>query len=125
MAQTSKLRKYCLGDRVHITAQQFWPILTGFVMWQRKPKHSLITYGELAEKAGYQDGRAGALIGRQLQIIREFCTDNDLPDLTSIVVAQGQCENLSAIQKRTLKYNWYLIGVPTTGMLRKIWEKKS
>jgi hypothetical protein len=69
--------------------------------------------------------RAGAVIGRQLQIISEFCSENDLPDLSAIVTTRNEIAKPSKTQQAALDYNWYLVGVPTTGMLRKVWENKS
>lgn len=134
MVQTSNLRRYAFGDRVFVTAQQMWSILAGFVMWSPDAaKRGLITYGDLAEKAGYADRRAGRLIGRQLGVIGEFCLQNDLPALNSIVVradsgvpgtgvVHNVARTVSEEQEDVLAYNWYIIGVPTTGMLRKVWE---
>jgi hypothetical protein len=125
MVQTSKIRHYFIGDRVHVTAQQFWSILIGFAKWGTRGNRNLLTFGELAEQAGYADGRAGAVIGRQLQIISEFCIENNLPDLSSIVSRRDEIGQPSQAQQDALDYNWYLIGVPTTGMFRKIWENKN
>ena len=47
-----------------------------------------MTYGELAERMGYADRRAGHMLSRQLGIIGEFCRLNDLPALNSVVVNQ-------------------------------------
>ena len=134
VVQTSKLRNYAFGDRVFVTAQQMWSILSGFVMWSpAAANRGLITYGDLAEMAGYADRRAGRVIGRQLGVIGEFCLQNDLPALNSIVVradsgvpgtgvVHGAERSVSEEQEAVLAYNWYCIGVPTTGMLRKVWE---
>ena len=134
MVQTSNLREYVRGDRVYVTAQQLWSILTGFVMWeQEKGNKSRITYGELALKAGYPDARAGHMLGRQLGIIGNFCLQNNLPALNSIVVTQHSgrpgdevvhATNRTILeeQKAVLKFGWYFVAVPTTGMLRKIWQ---
>lgn len=125
MVQTSKLREYHLGDRLHITAQQFWLILVGFVRWGSSTKKPLLYFGELAEKAGYADGRAGVFVHKQLEIITEFCDANELPNLSSIVTRRDAESVPTDEQQAVLEYNWHLRGVPTTGMLRKIWEKKT
>lgn len=137
MVQTSKLRTYRLGDRVHITAQQLWNILVGFVMWDpRQGSEKRITYGDLALRAGYPDARAGHLLGRQLGIIGNFCLQNDLPALNSIVVTKhtgvpgdevvhSTGNSIFEEQQKVIDYNWHLIAVPTTGMLREVWQSKN
>lgn len=134
MVQTTELRSYLRGDRVYVTAQQFWLILTGFVMWTpAKERRSLITYGDLALKAGYGDPRAGHMFGRQLGIVGNFCLQNDFPALNSIVVTQHSgrpgVEVVTAAdrtvleeQRLVLNFDWYLVAVPSTGMLRKVWQ---
>lgn len=134
MVQTSDLRRYALGDRVFVTAQQIWLVLTGFVMWAPvAERRNFITYGELALKAGYGDARAGHMLGRQLGIIGNFCLQNDLPALNAIVVTQhsrtpgdevvhAPQRTIQQEQNRVMGFNWYLVACPTTGMLRKTWE---
>ncbi len=134
MVQTSELRHYALGDRVYVTAQQLWSILTGFVMWDKTSlREKRITYGQLALKAGYSDARAGHMLGRQLGIIGNFCLQNNLPALNAIVVTQhtGQPgdevvfkdgRSVAEEQREVLNHDWYLEAVPTTGMLRKVWK---
>ncbi len=137
MAQTSALRTYALGDRVYVTAQQFWAILAGFVMWgQRSGEQALITRGKLVEMAGYADGRAARVMGNRLEIISQFCLDREIPDLSSIAISRPsglpgahvvyQADGMTtAAQRSALAYNWYGIAVPTTGMLRTVWEGQS
>jgi hypothetical protein len=134
MVQTSELRRYALGDRVYVTAQQLWLILTGFVMWDSTPnRDKRITYGQLALKAGYSSAQAGHMLGRQLGIVGNFCLQNDLPALNAIVVTQHtgmpgdevvrrHDRSVPEEQNAVLNYNWYLVAAPTTGMLRKVWQ---
>ncbi len=82
---------------------------------------------------GYGDTRAGHMLSRQLGIVGHYCLMNDLPALNAIVVnavtkepggdvvltpGRSFREELRAIYRQ----DWYEVGVPTTGTLRKVWE---
>ena len=82
---------------------------------------------------GYADTRAGHMLSRQLGIVGNYCLMNDLPALNAMVVNAATKEpggdvvltpgrtfrqELSAIYRQ----DWYEVGVPTTGTLRKVWE---
>jgi hypothetical protein len=54
MVQTSQIRRYYIGDRVHVTAQQFWSILVGFAKWGARKDRKLLTFGELARGRRYR-----------------------------------------------------------------------
>jgi hypothetical protein len=134
MVQVSELRRYARGDRVYVTAQQVWLILTGFVMWApQADRRKFLTYGELALKAGYADTRAGHMLGRQLGIVGNFCLQNGLPALNAIVVTQHSRKPGDEVvhaadrtvpqeQREVMNFDWYSVACPTTGMLRKAWE---
>lgn len=129
------IKKYGTKNKpVYIQAQQAWLILVAHVMaGPKRPK--TITYGELAEKMGYESRRAAISLGRPLGVIGEYCRLNDLPTLNSIVVndwtgdpgtgvlvRDGYEGKIPKEQRDVYKVNWFNFRVPTTGTLRKVWE---
>ena len=98
----------------------------------RKPGDpTTITYGEVAERMGY-DRRAGQTLARQLGIIGHYCLLNDLPALNAIVVNELSGEPGDDVvvtegrspkeeRKAVTATDWLKYGVPTTGALRKVW----
>jgi hypothetical protein len=136
IAGLAGIRRYSAGDRINVQAQRIWLILTGFVSGATRHNGDgrTITYGDLAKLMGYADARAGHMLGRQLGIVGNCCLQNDLPALNAIVVnavtnAPGHDVVLSKgrtvaqEQKAVFRQDWYEVGVPTTGMLRTIWEQ--
>jgi hypothetical protein len=129
-----EIRRYGPGDRVYVQAQRIWLILAGFVdgMTRKQDDPKTLTYGELATAMGL-DPRAGITLGRQLGIVGHCCLRNGLPALNSIVVnattgAPGDWvvlsdgKNVKQEQRSVFRQDWYSVGVPTTGMLRQVWE---
>lgn len=129
------IRRYGVGDRLPVQAQRIWLILSGFASGRDSPRSNArtLTYGELALRMGYTDTRAGHMLSRQLGIVGNYCLMNDLPALNAMVVnaatkqpggdvvlTPGRTfgEELRAIYRQ----DWYEVGVPTTGTLRKVWE---
>jgi hypothetical protein len=134
MAGRTKIRAYARGDRVYVQAQRIWLILSGFVSspLRKAGDRETITYGELAERMGYVP-RAGHTLGRQLGIVGKCCLENGLPALNSIVVtalegAPGDevvlkpGRKIKQEQRAVHQQDWYQVGVPSTGMLRRVWE---
>lgn len=133
MAGSGKIRKFARGDRVYVQAQRIWLILTSFVSspLRRVGDSGTITYGQLAERMGY-DPRAGHTLGRQLGIVGYCCLENGLPALNSIVVSAHGApgpevvlkpgRNVVGEQKAVMSLDWHTVGVPTTAMLRRVWE---
>ena len=144
------LRHFALRDRLYVQAQQIWLILVAFVMEgcdRDASRPPTITYGDLAMRMGYEDGRAGRTLSRQLGIINDYCVANQVPVLNSVVVTQstgmpatelsfgyeddGQIQPEKALQrlmveqKKVMAYDWFSVRVPTTGTFRKVWEAKS
>ena len=135
MARIPAIRRYGEGDRIYVQAQRIWLILVAFVSGptRRRNDDKTITYGELAELMGYADRRAGHMLGRQLGIIGEFCRLNDLPALNSIVINRStgvpgeevllrDGRSVKQEQNAVMRQDWFQVGVPTTGTLRKVWE---
>lgn len=135
MAGSAKLRRYAAGDRLNVQAQRIWLILASFVSGPtRRPKDArTITYGDLAIRMGYADGRAGHTLARQLGIVGYCCLANGLPALNSIVVnavtgapghdvVLGEGRTVAQEQLAVFRQDWHQVGVPTTGMLRAVWE---
>ena len=130
------IRRYGPGDRLPVQAQRIWLILTGYVSGRTEIARSVrtMTYGELALRLGYADARAGYMLSRQLGIVGNYCLMNGLPALNAIVVnAQtggpgGDVvltpgRNFSQEVREIYRQDWYEVGVPSTGTLRKAWEK--
>ena len=129
-----KVKRFQRGDRVYVQAQQIWLILVAFVMFgDGSRRKKIMTYGELAGTMGYDDYRAGHVLGRQLGIIGNYCVINDLPPLNVIVVTQETGvpgDEVILRRRRTVKeeqvavcrQNWFAIRVPTTGTFRQVWE---
>lgn len=135
MPDIPPIRRYKEGDRVYVQAQRIWLILTAFVGGPTRGPHdeATITYGRLAQLMGHPDRRAGHTLGRQLGIIGEYCRLNDLPTLNSIVVNQTtgapgeevllrEGRTVKQEQRAVMRQDWFSLGVPTTGALRKVWE---
>lgn len=130
------IRRYGPGDRLPVQAQRIWLILSGHVSGRDSPPPQnarTVTYGELALRMGYADTRAGHMLSRQLGIVGHYCLMNDLPALNAIVVnattkepggdvvlSPGRSfrDELRAVYRQ----DWYEVGVPSTGTLRKVWE---
>ena len=130
------IRRYGPGDRLPVQAQRIWLILSGHVSGPANPPTQAartVTYGELALRMGYADTRAGHMLSRQLGIVGHYCLMNDLPALNvmvvnattnepggDVVLTPGRSfrEELRAIYRQ----DWYAVGVPSTGTLRKVWE---
>ena len=130
------IRRYAIGDRLPVQAQRIWLILTGYVCGRPAPIRAsdrTMTYGELAERMGHADRRAGHMLGRQLGIVGHYCLMNGLPALNAIVVNQDTREpggdvvltpkrDFRGEVKAIYQTDWYTVGVPSAGTLRKVWE---
>lgn len=143
MSDIPAIKRYARGDRISVQAQRIWMILVAHVeeykiaklrakdVGKRPPYMPTITYGEVAKRMGYQDGRAGFTLGRQLGIIGTLCLANDIPPLNTVVVNKATGEpgesvlydtDLDKEQKAVLKEDWFALRVPSTGTFRKVWE---
>ena len=130
------IRRYGSGDRLPVQAQRIWLILSGHVSGRDTPPPQnarTITYGELALRMGYADTRAGHMLSRQLGIVGHYCLMNDLPALNAIVVnattkepggdvVLTPCRSFREELRAVYRQDWYQVGVPSTGTLRKVWE---
>jgi hypothetical protein len=126
------IKTFDAGDRIYVRAQQVWLILVAFVMSRQEGTPRTLTYGDLAEKMGY-DRRAGVGLGRgPLGIVGEYCLLNNLPTMNSIVVNNTGFPGdhvllrggytVAQEQEETLGANWFQFRVPTTGTFRKVRE---
>lgn len=129
------IRRYGPGDRLPVQAQRIWLILAGFISGRDAPvpNAKTMTYGELALRMGYVDARAGHMLSRQLGIVGNYCLMNDLPALNAIVVNAQTREpggdvvltpgrSFSQEVRAIYRQDWYEVGIPSTGTLRKTWE---
>jgi hypothetical protein len=125
------LQTYSRPATIYEQAHQLWPILTSWVVLQchgRMQRAGIITYGEAATYMGYPPN-AGRTLGRPLGIISNFCSQNGIPRLNSIVVDfetgtpgdgipvdfKGTFEDM---QKEVFKYDWFGVIAPTRRSLR-------
>lgn len=122
-------KRYERGDRIYVRAQQIWMILVAHAGMN---PDATITYGEVAERMGY-DARAGHTLGKHLGIIGHYCEDNGLPHLNTIVVGKLSGEpgdevlfddrkSMAKNQKAVHKFDWFSVRPPSTGALRKVYE---
>jgi len=132
------IRRYARGDQLHVTAQRIWMILVALAQAPRLPDVAVgkggrrvptITYGELADMIG-RSFQAGRTMNRELLIIGEYCKLNNLPCLNALVVnLEGDCghgvvlsQGSAGAERRAIaKVDWFALGVPTTGTLRKLY----
>ena len=133
MSDIPPIKRYGRGDRLYIQAQRIWIVIIAFVMRRRPEDRDTMTYGDVAEAMGL-DRRAGHTLGRQLGIIAKFCILNDLPALNAVVVGEKtgvpgeevlvrHGRSIPEEQADVLEKDWFALRVPTTGTLRKVWEK--
>jgi hypothetical protein len=132
---TPPIRRFRTGDRVYVRAQQVWLILVAHVMSTRDEddEDRFLTYGELAERMG-EDRRASIGLGRELGIVGLYCIENRLPALNCIVVSAAdrkpgygvltrENKNWKQEAREALRTDWFGFRAPSTGTLRKVWQK--
>lgn len=101
-------------------AHEAWPFLTRWAAQNARP-----TYTELAAVLGYRSAR----VARQpLWALADFCTEKELPPLTSIVVSKSTGEpgagftwegGIRDAQERAQAYDWSTVAAPfPPGFLR-------
>jgi hypothetical protein len=127
-----RIRLFARGCPVYVRAQQVWVILVAHVMCTSGPiRNRLLTYGELSDRM-HIDRRAAIGLGRELGIVGNYCIQNELPALGSIVISQEtQTPGPGVVfrgkswrddQRDVFKQNWFFYRVPTSGTFRQVWE---
>jgi hypothetical protein len=125
------LESYPRPATIYSQAHQMWPILCGWVCFEcqgKAKRKGIITYGELATYMGYSPN-AGRTLGRALGLISNFCKENDLPRLNSIVVdyetrlpGDGIPEDFAGsiedMQEEVFRQNWFDLIPPTRRAIR-------
>ena len=107
-------------------ATQLWAVLA-FAARNRQT----LTYDLAAQLIGV--ARQG--IGQLLEPIQSYCLLNDLPPLTSLVVARdtglpsygftaADAANVPAVQARVYEHDWLVIGCPTPDQLEDAVRKR-
>ncbi|HCT9038161.1 TPA: hypothetical protein OUB44_001668 [Providencia rettgeri] len=140
MENLYKLKYFVKGDRINIQAQQIWLILVSHIestklnnpypQWVQP-----ITYGEVASLMKREEPNAGFFLSRQLGILGNLCLENSLPPINCIVVNKNtgvpgsevvltSDNSLYEDQRAVFNYDWFSVRVPTTGMLRSVWENR-
>ena len=134
-----KLSFYAPGDRIYAQAQQIWMILVGIVIAHQvggaKGLPATITYGDVAELMG-KGRQAGRTLTRQLWMIGEYCRDNGIPTLNSIVVNREtglpghdvvlSSGNTAADEIRNVsRYEWAKVRIPSIATFRDVWDQIS
>jgi hypothetical protein len=134
-----KLSFYRPGDRIYAQAQQIWMILVGIVITYQlqdmQGRPPTVTYGELAEAMG-KDRQAGRTLTRQLWIIGEYCRENGVPTLNSIVVNRetgmpghdvvlSSGNTAKAEMRNVSRYKWASVRIPSIAAFRDVWDQIS
>ncbi|MDB5541940.1 MAG: hypothetical protein JWQ89_3667 [Devosia sp.] len=125
------VKAFAAGDRVYVRTQQVWQILTAHVMMEQ----GNLTYGELATWMGHKK-QAARTLAPHLGLLANFCIENNLPCLNTIVVGKASGEPGHAVlmrpgttveqeQQAVLEFDWFSVRTPTTGALRKVWDGPS
>jgi hypothetical protein len=137
MANPIVLKRFEHGDRLYVQAQQIWLILVAFIESSKisglKGEMPTLYYSELALRMGREEQGAGRFLGRQLGILGHLCIRNELPPINTIVVSKitgmpgdevvlPENKDIVQAQRAVFKEDWFRIRVPTTGMLRSVWE---
>lgn len=116
-----------MGDpKASWRAVQIWQILVGCAAnWQ------IITYGKLADILGY---KGAGVFGQILDRIMVYCSENDLPPLTSLIVRSDKGEpgigleippkyhTMDAARIAVFKENWNILVPPTAEEFQQVWE---
>jgi hypothetical protein len=136
-----ELKHFVKGDRIHVQAQQIWLILVSHIESSKlsnpRPRWvQPITYSEVASRMKREEPNAGLFLSRQLGILGNLCLENGLPPINCIVVNKSTRvpgsevvltgdDSLDDDQKAVFSYDWFSVRVPTTGMLRSVWEDRA
>jgi len=106
-------------------AVQIWQILIS-----KAHNRQTITYGILADLLGFE--RAG-VFAYKLGHIMHFCTQNNLPHLTILVVNEKTgkpgdgfteiVEDLNVEREKVFKHNWYGLYPPSEKQFDEAWQK--
>jgi hypothetical protein len=134
MTKTAKL--FSEKKRTHeVTAQRIWSYMVGYLAFRQDGYglgEGIITYGNLAVKVGYDTTKSGLAIVEPVKLVSRFCSDNDLPYLTSMIVREdtkhpgwddmfpSEKKYLKA-QNKVLKYGdkWLDIVPPSGNVFKK------
>src|SRR2546423_12224666 len=104
-------------------AQQLWSILA-----LAATNRQILTYDIVAKITGV----VRPSIGDFLRPIQQFCTENTLPALTSIVVSEESgipgegfiaAENVPAAQAKVFQHNWLEMPAPTAEQLADAYSR--
>jgi len=114
------VKRYGRRDKHEMRAQQIWPILISLAH-----NRQIITYKRLAYLVGI--GGPGVLGKGPLDRIANYCIQNDLPPLTSLVVNEktglpgnGIPVKKAATQREVVFNNpWFKIVAPTPDQLHE------
>ena len=130
------LRRYEMGDRLYVQAQQIWLILSAHAVLRGEERlnglpKGLLSYSDLAELMGR--GRTGRrFLGRQLGIVGHYCLSRNLPPLNVIVITEKEEQpglrvvwapgsSVKRDQRRVLKYPWFELRPPTIKALKDVY----
>ena len=125
-------RRLKRGIRVWDQAEQIWLILIAVAMLEKQTGKKTITYGDLAERLGY-DRKAGITLARALDLIGRMCLKSGCPPLNVIVVAQHGAPGAEVIlrsgstveadQRDVLKEDWITWRAPSAGSFRMLYQE--
>lgn len=127
------MKMYPRPARRHEQAQQIFLIVSSFVAHEcsgfRKDT-GIITYGELAEKMGY-DPRAGVTLSEALGMVARFCEQNNLPYLNAMVVNAETGEpgdeviwdedmSIEKEREKIREFDWFSLQPPSMKAFRSL-----
>lgn len=136
-----ELKQFAKGDRIPVQAQQIWIILVSHIenIKLNNPRPQWVQpifYSEVASRMKRDEPNAGLFLSRQLGILGNLCLANELPPINCVVVNKntgvpgsevvltGDGSSLYEDQLAVFNTDWFSIRVPTTGMLRSVWENR-
>jgi len=129
------LKRYKPDDQNFTQAQQIWAILSGYAEFQIDESSwgkGKVTYSDLTRRMGLNSSFA-RIISTRLDIIANFCKQNNLPALNVIVVSKSdgkpghavllsQFNNTDDETEAVLNTNWYEIRIPSIREFREAHE---
>ncbi len=117
------IERYSENRTIYYRAQQIWLILIA-----KAHNRQTVTYQMIADILEF--GGSGTL-GNMLYPIKDYCSQNELPPLSAIVVQKSSGETGSGAQEYNLKdreavfsFNWYDIVPPTPIKLKEVHKNK-
>ena len=125
-------RFYKPNDRVHVQAEQLWPILVAVAESQAQSLAN-ITYQHLAMRMGLKTDHAAHRLYKALSIVNRYCLFNNEPPLNVVVVnpltglpgadfVLPLRKTTEMVRAEVLEQRWFKMRAPSSGTFRKVWD---